>query len=77
MAVTQELCQYRLGDAPGRVPVLGNALQIFRDPLTFLPSLRHQGDLVRVKLGREIAYMAVTHDVVPEVLHNPRQFDKA
>ncbi|GAA4020512.1 cytochrome P450 [Allokutzneria multivorans] len=67
---------YRLGTAPGGIPFLGNALQIFRNPLTFLPDLRHRGDLVRLKLGRETVYMAVTHDVVQEVLHNPRVFDK-
>lgn len=76
MAVAQENGSYRLGDAPGRLPFLGNAVQIFRDPLTYLPALREQGDVVRVKLGRDIAYMAVTHDVVQEVLHNPRVFDK-
>ncbi|GAA2811350.1 cytochrome P450 [Kribbella solani] len=67
---------YRLGDAPGAVPVLGNALNIFRDPLNYLPSLRHEGDLVKVKLGRETAYMACTHEVIQELLHNPRTFDK-
>ncbi|MFD9963689.1 cytochrome P450 [Amycolatopsis sp. NPDC058986] len=76
MTVTEEGRQYRLGDAPGQVPLLGNALRIFRDPLTYLPALREQGDLVRVKLGRSIAYLAATHDVVQEVLHKPREFDK-
>ncbi|WP_051342199.1 cytochrome P450 [Pseudonocardia spinosispora] len=76
MTVTQTNSHYKIGDAPGRVPILGNAIQIFREPLTYLPTLRHHGDLVRVKLGRDIAYMAVSHDVVQEVLHNPHAFDK-
>ncbi|OXM53990.1 cytochrome P450 [Amycolatopsis thailandensis] len=76
MTITSESSQYRLGDAPGRIPVLGNALKIFKDPLTYLPRLRDQGDVVRVRLGPGVAYMAVTHDVVQEVLHRPRVFDK-
>ncbi|RSN39903.1 cytochrome P450 [Amycolatopsis sp. WAC 04197] len=76
MTITSESSQYRLGDAPGRVPLLGNALKIFKDPLTYLPRLRDQGDVVRVRLGSGTAYMAVTHDVVQEVLHRPRVFDK-
>ncbi|GHH56612.1 cytochrome P450 [Lentzea cavernae] len=76
MTVVHESSDYRLGEAPGGLPLIGNALQIFTDPLNFLPSLRHQGDLVKVRLGREVAYMAVTHDVVQEVLQNPRTFDK-
>ncbi|GAA2796521.1 cytochrome P450 [Crossiella cryophila] len=76
MAVAEERRQYRLGDAPGRLPLLGNALRIFRDPLNYLPTLREQGDVVRVRLGRGTAYMAVTHDMVQEVLLNPRVFDK-
>ncbi|ANY07337.1 cytochrome P450 [Pseudonocardia sp. HH130630-07] len=76
MAVTSENPHYRLGEAPGRMPLVGNALKIFSDPLNYLPALREQGDVVRVKLGPDTAYMAVTHDVVQEVLHNPRIFDK-
>ncbi|GAA1994426.1 cytochrome P450 [Amycolatopsis minnesotensis] len=76
MTVTEESRQYVLGDAPGRLPLLGNALQIFRNPLDYLPALRQQGDLVRVRLGRSTAYFAATHDVVQEVLHRPREFDK-
>ncbi|MEU5974854.1 cytochrome P450 [Streptomyces sp. NPDC047315] len=67
---------YRLGQAPGGVPLLGNALQLFRDPLDYLPRLRHEGDLVKVRIGANTAYLACTHDVVQEVLHNPRTFDK-
>lgn len=76
MTVASTTPSYRLGSAPGGLPFLGNTLQIFKDPLNYLPALRHQGDLVRVRLGGEIAYMACTHDVVQEVLHNPRTFDK-
>lgn len=76
MTSTEQNTHYRLGDAPGKVPFLGNAVQIFRDPLTYLPDLRRQGDLVRVRLGRSTAYLAATHDVVQEVLHKPREFDK-
>ncbi|MEU5161912.1 cytochrome P450 [Streptomyces sp. NPDC020875] len=67
---------YRLGRAPGGLPVLGNALQLFRQPLDFLPGLRHEGDLVQLRIGPATAYLACTHDVVQEVLHNPRTFDK-
>ncbi|MFF0146572.1 hypothetical protein ATK36_0743 [Amycolatopsis sulphurea] len=40
MTVAEEKRHYRRGDAPGQVPLLGNALQIFRDPLTCRPTLR-------------------------------------
>lgn len=76
MTVAQGDATYRLGSAPRGVPLLGNALQIFKDPLAYLPALRQQGDLVKVRLGTSTAYVAVTHDVVQEVLRNPRVFDK-
>ncbi|MER5943552.1 cytochrome P450 [Streptomyces sp. NPDC001928] len=66
----------RLGQAPGALPLVGNAIQLFRDPLTFLPSLREEGDIVTVRIGRDTAYMATTHSAIQEVLHNPRVFDK-
>ncbi|WP_246150667.1 cytochrome P450 [Streptomyces qinzhouensis] len=74
--VAPERRSYRLGRAPGGVPLLGHALPLFRTPLDYLPGLRHEGDLVRLRIGTSTAYMACTHDVVQEVLHNPRTFDK-
>lgn len=67
---------YTLGSAPGGLPLLGHALKMLRDPLDFLPSLRAHGDLVRLRLGPQQAYMACSHPIVQQVLLNSRTFDK-
>lgn len=66
--------------APGprrRVPAL-NALQMGRDPLTFLTNLAtHYGDLARVPLGSETVYLFNHPDLVRDVLvTNHRNFHK-
>ncbi|MEV7189514.1 cytochrome P450 [Kitasatospora sp. NPDC093102] len=51
--------------APGRLPLLGHALKLHRDPLAFLDSLQGQGEIVRIFLGPRPAY--VLND--PELVH--------
>ncbi|MFE3578409.1 cytochrome P450 [Streptomyces vinaceus] len=53
--------------APGAMPLLGHALALWRDPLGFLSSLRHHGELVRVNLGTMPMYVVTTPELVHEV----------
>ncbi|GAA4931567.1 cytochrome P450 [Streptomyces coeruleoprunus] len=63
--------------APGSLPLLGHAWQLWRDPLGFLGSLRESGELVRVDLGTMPMYVATTARVVHEVtVRQSRSFEK-
>jgi cytochrome P450 len=62
--------------APGAVPVLGHAVQFFRDPLAFLRSAQQSGDVVSVRLGPTRAFLVCAPDLVQQVLKNPKVFDK-
>ncbi|WP_406277919.1 cytochrome P450 [Streptomyces sp. NBC_00191] len=64
------------GTAPGRLPVLGHAIPLLRQPLEFLTSLPAQGDLVEVRLGPRRAFMVCRPELVQQVLLDPRTFDK-
>lgn len=63
-------------DASGGVPVLGNAIQLLRDPLRFFTSLAGQADLVRIKAGSWRGYVVCHPDLVSKVLLDDRTFDK-
>ncbi|MFI5592145.1 cytochrome P450 [Amycolatopsis sp. NPDC051758] len=67
---------YTVGEAPGRVPLLGHVPQLWRRPLEFLTSLPAHGDLVAFRLGPRLAYIACHHDLVTQLLHDSRTFDK-
>lgn len=63
--------------APGRLPLLGHALKLGRQPLAFLRSLREVGDLVRVDLGSLPMYVVTSADLVREVtVEQARSFEK-
>ncbi|WVS76357.1 cytochrome P450 [Streptomyces sp. SS162] len=63
--------------APGALPLLGHAWQLWRDPLGFLESLRRTGELVRVDLGTLPTYVATTPELVHEVtVRQARSFEK-
>jgi cytochrome P450 len=63
--------------APGGLPLLGHALKLWRDPLGFLTSLRHEGELVRVDLGTMPVYVATSARMVHEVtVKHARSFEK-
>lgn len=63
--------------APGKIPVLGHALQLWRDPMNFLASLRDSGGLVRVDLGNMPMYVATSAIMVHEVtVKQARSFEK-
>lgn len=67
---------YTVGEAPGRVPLLGHVPRLWRRPLEFLTTLSAHGDLVAFRLGPRLAYIACHHDLVTEVLRDSRTFDK-
>ena len=62
--------------APGAVPVLGHAVQFFRDPLAFLRTAHQSGDVTVIRLGPARTYLVCAPDLVQQVLLNPRVFDK-
>ncbi|MCQ0021628.1 cytochrome P450 [Streptomyces somaliensis DSM 40738] len=63
--------------APGALPVLGHAWQLWRDPLGFLNTLRRTGEIVRVDLGTMPVYMVTTPRLIHEVtVRQGRNFEK-
>jgi pentalenene oxygenase len=62
--------------APGRLPLVGHAVRLFRDPLTFLRSLRPVGGLVRVDIGAMPMVVITDAALTRQVLLDSRTFDK-
>jgi cytochrome P450 len=54
--------------APGRLPGLGHALSMLRDPLGFLTSLGGTGGVVRVEVGTRPIHVVAAPDLVHELL---------
>ncbi|MFJ7277861.1 cytochrome P450 [Kitasatospora sp. NPDC098663] len=54
--------------APGRLPLVGHAWRLWRDPMEFVLGLRTVGRVVRVGLGRMTLYFATDPDLVHQVL---------
>jgi len=67
---------YTLGSAPGRVPLLGHAPWLLRDPCGFLASLPAHGDLVRIGLGPQTATVVCHPELTRRILADDRTFDK-
>jgi len=67
---------WRVGMAPGRLPLIGHLLALARRPLEFIGSLREHGDLVEIRLGPQRAYMVCHPDLVRAVLLDSRLYDK-
>lgn len=63
--------------APGRIPLLGHAWSLWREPYGFVKSLRKAGDLVRIDLGTLPVYFvndaALAHEVM---VTKARSFEK-
>jgi cytochrome P450 len=57
-----------IASAPHRLPLLGHGLPLLRRPLPYLRSLRERGDIVRIHLGREPAYLVTRSDLAWRVL---------
>ncbi|MEU3462924.1 cytochrome P450 [Streptomyces sp. NPDC006733] len=66
----------RLPAAPKGLPMVGHAVKLWRQPLQFLCSLTDRGDLVEVKIGRQKALVVCDPDLMQQVLHDGRTFDK-
>ncbi|WP_269453160.1 cytochrome P450 [Yinghuangia sp. ASG 101] len=54
--------------APGRLPVLGHLLPLWRSPLDFLKALPESGELVRVDLGTMPVYVVTTPQLTNDLL---------
>ncbi|WKX69089.1 cytochrome P450 [Streptomyces sp. XD-27] len=54
--------------APGRIPGLGHALPLLRDPLGFLASLSRLGGVVRIRLGTRPVYVVTDPALVHSLL---------
>jgi cytochrome P450 len=54
--------------APGRVPLLGHALAMGRDPMGFIQDLRKQGDVVTFYLGTRPIHQINSPDLIRRVL---------
>lgn len=67
--------QWRVGHAPGRLPLLGHAVPLRRRPLEFLTSLNSVGDLVELQLGHRSAYMVTHPRLIHQVLADPVLYD--
>ena len=48
------------------MPLVGHAVQVWRDPLGFLGTLRERGDLVRLDLGTLPVYVVTSSELVYE-----------
>jgi cytochrome P450 len=62
--------------ASHRLPLLGHAVALLRDPLAFLSSLPAHGDLVRITLGPLPVVVVCDLDLTKHVLRHDRIFDK-
>jgi cytochrome P450 len=67
---------WRVGMAPGRLPLVGHLPALARRPVEFVASQREHGDLVELRLGPRRAYMVCHPDLVREVLLDSRTYDK-
>ncbi|MFH8338473.1 cytochrome P450 [Streptomyces sp. AM6-12] len=57
--------------AGGAVPVFGHGLQLVRDPLDFMSSLRSHGDMVRLRLGPKTVYAVTTPELTGALALSP------
>ncbi|NUT47716.1 MAG: cytochrome P450 [Saccharothrix sp.] len=62
--------------APGRMPVVGHAWPMMRDPLGFLGSLASQGPLVRIAFGPVKAVVVCDAELAHRMFLDDRTFDK-
>ncbi|WP_260615835.1 cytochrome P450 [Streptomyces sp. WAC05292] len=54
--------------APGRLPLLGHAVSLWREPIAFLESLRDHGEVVRLDIGTWPVHLLTSPELVHEVL---------
>ncbi|GGZ51117.1 cytochrome P450 [Streptomyces inusitatus] len=77
MTVPSEHGERRAPRAPGGLPLLGHAMSLVKDPLTFLDRQRRHGDVVEFRIGRRTAYLLNHPDLVHALLTGPGgRFDR-
>ncbi|MEW2812588.1 hypothetical protein AB0929_36790 [Streptomyces massasporeus] len=54
--------------APGGLPLIGHGLQLARNPLPFISSLRNHGSVVRIRIGPTPAYVVTDPALTRKVL---------
>lgn len=64
-------------EMPGKLPLLGHAVTMWRNPLTFFNSVSETGPLVKIRLGPLRAYLVSDHEMLNEILvRNAKQYEK-
>jgi cytochrome P450 len=64
------------GTAPRALPIVGHGLKLRGQLLEFLESLPRHGDIVRIMLGTQPAYVVCHPDLVQQVLVDDRTYEK-
>jgi cytochrome P450 len=54
--------------APGRLPLIGHAIPLFRDRLAFMERLRSYGPAVRISVGPKTVTVVNSHEMINEML---------
>jgi len=54
--------------SPGKLPLIGHAFAMWRNPLKFFNSVSEQGPLARIQLGPLHAYLVSDHDMLYDIL---------
>jgi cytochrome P450 len=62
--------------APGALPIVGNSLQLLRDPLAFLTRLETVADVTQIQLGTLRMALVTDADLTSIVLKDTATFDK-
>ncbi|MEN3309330.1 MAG: hypothetical protein V7603_5532 [Micromonosporaceae bacterium] len=62
--------------APGRLPVLGHAIQMRRRPREFLLSLQSGEAVTTIRLGRETVYVINDPELIRQAIRDPDTFGK-
>jgi cytochrome P450 len=52
---------------PRALPLLGHALHLLRDPLTFVTAARPLGDVVKIRIGPQPAYLVNNPDLIRDI----------
>lgn len=74
MAVVQAK---KIPSVPGRVPLIGHAYEMWRNPLSFFQKASSRGPLVRMWLGPRMVYLVSDHEMLYDILvKKAKSFDK-
>jgi cytochrome P450 len=64
-------------DMPGKLPLIGHAIKMWRNPLKFFNSVSEVGPLVKIQLGPMTAYLVSDHEMLNQILvRNAKQYQK-